>query len=338
MKALKVVGILLAAVVVIFVVMLFVAPTEYHIKRSVTINAPHEMVFEQTAHFSNFTQWSPWSKLDPNMEQTIEGAEGTVGARLSWKGDPDSVGTGHQVITAVSPERVDMDLVFTEPWQDASKVYFEFASSDSVVTVTWGMDAESPMPENAVMLLMGFESMMHESYDAGLASLKERCETMAAKYVKRGYYIREVDKPETNYIGIRKTIKMSAMADFFSKSYGQLGTFVEQKNIAVTGVPAGLYLSWDEETQTSEAVAAFPVAAGTVTRRGIEGFTLGGKALQIVYKGDYEKSQEPHMAMGEYLQENNLELDTYVLEEYIVGPMNSTDPNAYVTNIVYFLK
>ncbi|MEN9415964.1 MAG: hypothetical protein RLZ62_2268, partial [Bacteroidota bacterium] len=40
------------------------AKKTYHIERSVEIDAPKALVYEQIRFFKNFNEWSPWLKLD----------------------------------------------------------------------------------------------------------------------------------------------------------------------------------------------------------------------------------------------------------------------------------
>jgi hypothetical protein len=58
----------IAAIIVVFVVVVALQPSEFRIVRSATISAPAPAVFAQVNDFHNWEAWSPWAKLDPAAE------------------------------------------------------------------------------------------------------------------------------------------------------------------------------------------------------------------------------------------------------------------------------
>ena len=86
MKVLKIVGGLIAVIVVIVVVLGIIAPNCYSVERTIVIDAPPNMVFDYIRHWENLPEWSPWSQQDPSIESTIEGEDGTVGSVYRWEG------------------------------------------------------------------------------------------------------------------------------------------------------------------------------------------------------------------------------------------------------------
>jgi hypothetical protein len=114
MKILKVLGIILAIIIVIAVILIIALPTKYNVERSVTINAPRNIIFDQVRYFENFIKWSPWSSLDPDMSYEISGPDGAVGAVYSWSGN-ESVGVGSMTTVSQSEDRIDQTLDFTAP-------------------------------------------------------------------------------------------------------------------------------------------------------------------------------------------------------------------------------
>jgi len=63
------------------------------------------------------------------MQVTIEGEDGTVGAKYLWKGN-DDVDSGIQEIVAMDENRVDVKLTFTEPWETEDKTYYLFDDTE----------------------------------------------------------------------------------------------------------------------------------------------------------------------------------------------------------------
>ena len=83
MKVLKIIGVILLVIIVVVAILAFVAPTQMKTERSVKIDAPKELVYDYLLYFEKSNQWSPWMKLDTNMETRIEGEDGTEFATLS---------------------------------------------------------------------------------------------------------------------------------------------------------------------------------------------------------------------------------------------------------------
>ena len=96
--------ILMALLVLILAAVLFVAsrPNEYRVERSATFAAPPEVVFAQIDDFHNWAAWSPWEKLDPQMQKSFGGAASGAGAEYHWVGN-NQVGEGRMTITESSP-------------------------------------------------------------------------------------------------------------------------------------------------------------------------------------------------------------------------------------------
>ena len=63
----------IAAIIVVFVVVVALQPSEFRIVRSATISAPAPAVFAQVNDFHNWEARSPWAKLDPAAKATFEG-------------------------------------------------------------------------------------------------------------------------------------------------------------------------------------------------------------------------------------------------------------------------
>ena len=70
---LKKILIALVAIVVVFVGVVAMQPSEFRIARTVTISAAAPAVFAQVIDFHNWEAWSPWARLDPAAKTTFEG-------------------------------------------------------------------------------------------------------------------------------------------------------------------------------------------------------------------------------------------------------------------------
>lgn len=177
MKALKIIGAIIGAFIALLLIMGLIAPKEMKLERSILISAPQDSVLQQLKYFKNFHDWSPWTPLDPHLKYQITGKDGEVGTEYSWSGN-EEVGTGRQVITEISDEKIAHDLFFETPMGEMKATsYFKLERNQSKTKVTWGFYAKSPYPWNAFNLFSNPENGdLAKEYEEGLKRLEAVCE------------------------------------------------------------------------------------------------------------------------------------------------------------------
>lgn len=146
----------------------------FTITREATIEAPVATLHAILEDFHRWEGWSPWEEMDPNLQRTFTGPERGVGSRYAWKGNK-KVGKGSMEITGSTPERIDIDLEFVEPFKARNTTVFELLPAGSGTRVVWTMTGE----RNLLMSLMGklyFDRAISKDFDRGLAKLKSLAE------------------------------------------------------------------------------------------------------------------------------------------------------------------
>jgi len=180
MKALKIIGItVLALVVVIVVTVSFMSP-KTHMERSAIVNAPPASVLEEFSNFRKFNEWSPWATMDKEAKYTFEGPESGVGAKMSWDG-PES-GKGSQETIEYEPGRRVKNIMKFEMMEGAmfSEIFVEAIPEGTKVMWTYDQDVSGTGPMNAAIgKFFGFnmESMMGPQYEDGLNAMKKIAES-----------------------------------------------------------------------------------------------------------------------------------------------------------------
>jgi hypothetical protein len=164
----------LVALVLVFVVVVALQPSEFHVERSVTVAAPPADVFAEVNDFHKWDAWSPWAKLDPDAKVGFEGPESGEGTVMTWAGNSE-VGAGKMTLVESKPdELVKIRVDFTEPFEGSGGSQFVFKPADGGETaVTWSMDDEHTFVEKAMCLIMNGKKMVGEQMEQGLAQLKE---------------------------------------------------------------------------------------------------------------------------------------------------------------------
>ena len=336
MKILKVVGIIVAIIIVLAIILVVALPTKYNVERTITIDAPKNIVFNEVVKFENFVKWSPWSKLDPNMTYEITGSDGEVGAVYSWSGN-DSVGTGSMTTVAVTEDRIDQKLDFTSPWEAHDMTYYEFEDTPDGIKVIWGMDGTLARPMNLMGLFMSMEDMIGTNYEEGLENLKDQVASYISKHTKRGYFINEIDLKPKYYVIKRESVKFDDMQKFYATNFQAIMQKIQLLELPLAGAPSGLHYTWDMENNVADMAAGIPI----VDDADIDGFDVievSGKSLEIKYYGSYAGSGEAHYAMDDYMTENGLTLNELVIQEYITDPSTEPDTSKWLTNIYYLVQ
>jgi hypothetical protein len=162
----------LAAVVIVFVAVVAMQPSEFRVARSATIAAPAPALFVEVNDFRNWEAWSPWAKLDPAMKTTYTGAQTGTGAVYAWSGNAE-VGEGRTTITESRPnDLVRIKLEFVRPFATVNDVEFTFRPEGERTAVTWTMTGRNGFLAKAIHLFMDMDKMVGAQFETGLAQLK----------------------------------------------------------------------------------------------------------------------------------------------------------------------
>jgi uncharacterized protein YndB with AHSA1/START domain len=178
---LKKIGLGLVALVLVFVIVVATRPSTFRYERSTTVSAPPDAVYALLNDFHHWGKWSPWEKLDPNLQRTYEGAASGVGAKYAWKGN-DKVGEGRMTIEeAKVNESIRIKLEFLKPFEATNTTTFTIAPEGGGVKIVWAMTGNNNFMSKAAGLFMDMDKMIGSDFDRGLAQLKEHAEADAAK-------------------------------------------------------------------------------------------------------------------------------------------------------------
>jgi len=173
---LKTIVLSLAVIVILFVVIVALQPSEFRVARSTTISAPPAAVFAEVNDFHKWEAWNPWGKIDPAMKQTYEGAPMGTGAVYAWAGNQE-VGEGRMTITESRPhDLIRIKLEFFKPFAGNSIAEFTFKPEADQTAVTWSMAGENNFMAKAIHLFMNMDTMIGSQFEKGLAAMKSVAE------------------------------------------------------------------------------------------------------------------------------------------------------------------
>jgi len=162
----------LVVIVVVFVAIVAMQPSEFRVARKTTIAAPVPVVFAQVNDLQKWRAWSPYDKLDPAMNKTYDGPPSGIGASYSWFGNSHA-GEGCATITESRPnELVRIKLDFVKPFEGTAFAEFAFKPEGDRTVVEWSLDGNNNFVSEAVHLFMNMDKMVGGQFEEGLAELK----------------------------------------------------------------------------------------------------------------------------------------------------------------------
>jgi len=147
----------------------FISP-DYKIERSIEINVPTYIVYEQVTDLHQWENWAIWWKQDTAMITNYSGEERGLGAKMIWTSDV--VGDGDLEIIECSSQGMKTKLA----WGNGS---WHFEETENGTNVSWSMSGK--MPFLMSFMTMFIEDMVAPDFEKGLAGLKEVCESLLAR-------------------------------------------------------------------------------------------------------------------------------------------------------------
>lgn len=178
MKYVKLFIAFIIAIIVTITLLSFFAATSQKIEKSITINAPASVIFEQMAKLENFNKWSVWNSEDSTIQHIVSGTDGTVGAVSNWKGHPEISGEGKMEIIAIEKDKkVAHSIHFLSPGKNkAESVLLLNQTNSNETKLTWKFSMATPRPWNIFNLFYSMDKERGKDFDDSLSLLKKLTE------------------------------------------------------------------------------------------------------------------------------------------------------------------
>jgi len=164
-------------IIVVFLIIVVLQPSEYQVARSLVIAAPPDALFPHMNDLKKWEAWNPWGKADPNIKLTYGGPASGVGANYSWAGNSE-VGEGRATIAESRPsEFVKYKMEFFKPMSATSEMEFTFKPQGNQTEVTVRVTGEKNFMAKAFCLFMSMDKMIGGKFEKALADLKAIAES-----------------------------------------------------------------------------------------------------------------------------------------------------------------
>lgn len=321
---------LLALLVIIVIIGLFL-PSKIHVERSLLINVPRKVLFDQVNNLRNWEKWSPWHRIDTAMEITYEGNIGGTGASYSWKSDNKNVGYGKLTILAsYPPDSILTEMDFME--QGTATAIYKFQKTDSGTLVIWKY--ETDMGKNPFTKYFGLMTVkfVGRDFEQGLKNLDSIAEKLPP-------YVADVVKLNSfNYVSIRQDCSMENISPIMAKSYDKLMNYIQAAGATMAGAPFAIYHKISDNG-IIDLEMGIPVNSVLSSKSNIlSGTYPETKDAMLEYYGFYDSIGAAHGYVQDWIMRMGLTLNGAPMEQYVTDPSAEPDTAKWLTRIYYPVK
>jgi Polyketide cyclase / dehydrase and lipid transport len=164
--------IILVLIIAAVLVMGLMRPNTFSVVREANFNAAPEKVFAQINDFHNWGAWSPWEKMDPNLQRSYAGEMSGAGAKYAWIGNK-KVGEGSMEITRSVPARnMQLDLHFIKPFKADNVTEFTLTPNGKGTHFKWEMRGTTPFLLRVMHVFFNMDKIVGKDFENGLANLR----------------------------------------------------------------------------------------------------------------------------------------------------------------------
>src|SRR4030095_5331114 len=308
MKILKILLYILLALVAIGILLGLFGPKSYKVERSAVVAGTPEVVWAHISSARKINEWSPFLKMDTTTVIEYTGKDGEVGSGSKWTSK--KMGKGEQTIASLEPMKsTKVHLKFYMPWGESeADSYINLEPDPNGTKVVWGITGNNNFVGKIMGSLMSMEKGIGPHFESGLADLQKIVAAEPKPAPKMNYQVNTGKYPGGKYLAVRSTLPMKDISSFYMKNMPLLMDQIKKSKAEMTGVPTGIYYTWNEEKMETDMAAAVGVKTDLKALPGMMTMVTvpPGNALTIDYTGGYAKMGDAHMAMEAYIKNNKM--------------------------------
>ena len=258
---------------------------KYRVEKSTQIQTSVEKVRSLVSDFHSWKSWSPWTVIEPQSNQKIQGQSDKAGHSMEWDGEV--IGSGRITLKSSDSHGLHYDLEFFGPWKSFAQTRFTFEESHGGCKVTWIMD--SKMPFFLFFMVKMMKNWIGMDYERGLRMLKEVAEKgqVNCKTENSGM----VDYHGFSYVGIKRTVPFDEMPTTMKQDFEEIvkDVVVEKEKSAKHWIC--LYPKFNMKNMMVTYIAAVSDENLKDTQLGakyISGKVDNSKMIEIKHDGPYD--------------------------------------------------
>lgn len=338
----KKVGFIIFFLVAAFVVTGYLLPKNVHVERSITVDRPASMMYELLNSYRHFQAWSPWAKRDLKAGFIISGPDSGVGARLSWIGDPQLVGSGWQEIVASKPyELINIKLDFDA--QGVADTGYILTPDGDATRITWFFDSDLTNGVNYLDAFLAryfgllFDRWVGGDYEQGLANLKIYAESLSVSdFSKMEIELVDVAAQDILFVTAISSQDPADVAKAMAEAYAEISTFMNQEGIIMAGQPMAITRNLDNVSYQFDAAIPVDYISLNLPGNVRSGQSPAGSAVRAVHHGAYDQMIPTYEKLAAYMSAHGLSQGQVSWEHYISDP-GTTAPQDMITRVYIML-
>ncbi|MEV5836457.1 SRPBCC family protein [Nocardia sp. NPDC052112] len=144
---------------------------EFEIVRQAVITAEPARIHGLIDNFHEWTKWSPWEDVDPQLQRKYSGPDAGVGAHYAWDGNRKA-GRGSMEITSSDDRTIGIRLAFEKPFKATNKTTFELNPVEGGTEVVWRMTGQRQGLMGLIGKVLPFDNMIGKDFEKGLDRLQ----------------------------------------------------------------------------------------------------------------------------------------------------------------------
>jgi effector-binding domain-containing protein len=338
----KKVGLIVLILFAAFVAIGYSLPRQVHVERSISVERPASMMFALLNSYQHNLEWSPWAARDPDAEFVVSGPESGVGARLSWIGDPQLVGSGWQEIVASRPyEQIDIKLDFDA--QGAALTGFTLLSQGDATHITWTFDSDLTEGLGFLDAFLAryfgllFDRWIGGDYEKGLANLKQYAESLLiSDFTQVEITQLDVIAQDILYVSSSSSQDPEDIAIAMAAAYGEISRFMNSAGIEMSGQPMAITRAWEEGSYQFDAAIPVVVIPAELSGNVMLGQSPSGPAVRALHHGGYDQMMPTYEKLAAYMSAHGLDQGEVSWEHYVTDP-GTTATADLITHIYIML-
>lgn len=258
-------------------------PKDYEVRRSLTMRADSQGVFDRVRDFRTWGDWSPWLLHEPDAKRQFSAAEDQPGGSYAWDGR--YIGAGRLThVRFAAPGRIEQRLEIQRPFKSGSDVWWEFAETEGGTEVAWCLRGSMPFLLRPMIPLV--REMIGKDYELGLALLRGQLDPDATRPELRFEGETTLQPQSTLFIpfsgGMEAMVR--AMDDGFPRLAGHLASL----GIAPGGPRFSAYHKVNLKKNRFECDIAIPAPAETTAGPFARKDFRGGRYYRVSLTGSYD--------------------------------------------------
>jgi len=332
MKFLKKLGIGLVILLILFVVLAFVMPTEHSIEVNRKMDVPTLMAYNAVNDMRAHQVWNPWQDQDETMVVTLGDKLVGVGASYSWVSE--NMGNGIYTITKSNPdEGIQTRVEFEGRGEGSGKL--GIVPNGEGTDASWAFEWTSGRFMNvfAPIMKIGFKRTLKK----GLKKLENLVKERKSKGTYFGFEVKEELTPMRFFATKRAMVDIDKTQQFYAANLGSLFGKVQSAGANMKGKPCGLIYNYREKEGRIDMASGIPLEDNINIPEASQEIIQAGNSIVIDYLGDHNEISKAHDAIQAYMSDRELVHDWPVVEEYITDPSEEQDPSKWLTKISYLV-